>query len=86
MLIGVRIEIFVSDITQLLNLVEYSINWCIDIKNLLFGHILNLDNNLTCDFTINIEGMIEDDVDRPLGGFAQGRNVLCIGGCNDLLT
>ena len=54
LLIDVRIEICGSNIPQLLNVVENSINWCIDIKSLLFDHILIMGKHLRCDFAAGI--------------------------------
>ena len=49
-MVGVEIETCGSDISQLLNVVENSIDWCIHIKNNLFDHILTLGKNLRCGF------------------------------------
>ena len=89
LLISVRTESCGSDISQFLKVVETSIDFCINIKSHLFDHILTLDKNLMCNFTIGIKEMLEDDVGGLLGGFGimitQGRNLLCINGSNDFL-
>ena len=88
-MIGVRIEICGSDIFQFLNVVENSINWCIDIKSRLFDHILTLGNHLRCYFAIGIEDILNDEINGLLDGvgimIAQGSDALQFVRCDDFL-
>ena len=69
-LVGLGITIYGSDISELLNVIENSINWCFHIKSNLFGHILMLGKHLRCDFAVGIEDMLEDYVNFLLDSFS----------------
>ena len=89
-LVVVWIEICGRDISQLLNVVENSINWCIHIKGHIFDHILTLGNHLRCDFSISVEEMLDNDADGILDGFSFSivkiSDVLRVNSCSGLLT
>ena len=89
LLVGVSIEICGRDISQFLNAVENSIDWCVKIKSHLFDNIITLGKHLKCNFAIGIEEMLEDDVDGILDGvvivIAQGSDLLCANSCEYFL-
>ena len=48
------IEICSSDISQFLNVVENSIDWCVAIKSHIFDHSLTLVKHMRCYFSVGI--------------------------------
>ena len=90
MLFFVGIEICGSDISQFINVVENSTNWCVHIKILIYDHILTLGKHLRYDFYISVEEILEDDVDGLLDGvsvvIAQISDVLRVNRYDDLLS
>ena len=89
LLVGVSIEICIIYISQLLNFVENSIDWCVKIKSHLFDNIITLGKHLKCNFAIGIEEMLEDDVDGILDGvvivIAQGSDLIRANSCDYFL-
>ena len=67
MLFGVGIEICGRNISQFLNVVKNSIDWCVNIKSHMFSHILTMGKYLRCCFSIVIKEILENDADGLLG-------------------
>ena len=68
LLVGVGVDICGINIYQFLNIVENSIDCCVDIKSRIFDHIIKIGKHLRCDFSIGIKDILEDAIDGLLGG------------------
>ena len=88
-MLGVGVKSYGSNISQLLNVTENSIDWCVHIKSHMFDQILTLDNHMKCDFPISAKNLIDYTVDDLLGEFifaiAQGTDVLRVNSCDNFL-
>ena len=89
LLVCVGIESCGRDIPQFINIVEHSIDWCVDIKTHLFDNVLTLGKHIKCNFSVAIKYMIEDDADGHLDGvsieIAQDSDVINVGRCDCFL-
>ena len=57
LMVGVGIKSCNSNISQVPNVIENTIDWCVHIRSHLFDHILTLGKHLRCDFSISVEYM-----------------------------
>ena len=88
-MVGVRSWSCSINISQLINVVENSINLGVHIKSHLFDHILTLGKHIRCGFSIGIDDMLEDDADGILDGviisITKISVVLCANSCDDFM-